>query len=484
VGRSAELLRVLADAVRSFTDATTDYRLLLDTIVERVATVVQHHCAIRLVSPDREYLELVAHFDVDPQARTLGERVMGAARLRVDGPHLTSRVMQMGAAFVVRDVDLEALKDEVLPEIWSAMVELEVRSLLYVPLRVHREIIGVLSIARRGRDAALLDDTDVELAQALADHASLTISNSRLFTEARRQHAERRRAEDSLRMVEDARRFAQAIVDGTREPLLVLDPQLRVRAANRAFHRMYALSLEQIRDRALATLPGWDHPVLTAMLADVLPRRTEAISVALEQDLAGTGRHRIVVHARALDLAKTDGDAILLSIDDRTAIDEPPARAVKRILEAHGPDSAPRSPPIAIVVVDADDRRAEQTTRMLRQHHLHNEVVRACDSIEALEVLFASDTEVLRRPDRPQRLVLLALEPVELALEVLRHRHEDPLARAVSVVVLAPRAGHPTIAQAQRLGANAIAIEPLGFDALARAIHALGMSWLLVAPSR
>jgi GAF domain-containing protein len=315
VDRNAVLLRVLSDAVRSFTDATTDYRQLLDTIVERVATVVQHHCAIRLVSPDREHLELVAHYDVDPRARTLGERVMGAAQLRVDGPHLTSRVMQTGAAFVVRDVDLESLRDEVLPEIWAAMCELEVKSLLYVPLRVHREVIGVLSIARRGRAAAPLDDTDVELAQALADHAALTISNSRLFAEARRQHAERRRAEDSLRMVEDARRFAQAIVDGTREPLLVLDPQLRVRSANRAFQRLYALSLEQIRDRALITLPGWDHPELTVMLADVLASRTAAIAVPLEQDIAGPAPHRIVVHARALDLPTADGDAILLSIE-------------------------------------------------------------------------------------------------------------------------------------------------------------------------
>ncbi len=481
--RSAALLRVLSDAVRAFTDATTDYRQLLDTIVERVAHVVQHHCAIRLVSPDREFLELVAHYDVDPHARTLGERVMGATRLRVDSPHLTTRVLEMGSVFVVPDVDLEALRSEVMPDIWSAMVELEVKSLLYVPLRVHREVIGVLSIARRGRDSAPLDDTDVELAQALADHAAITISNARLFAEARRQHVERRRAEDSLRMEQDARRFAQAIVDGVREPVLVLDPQLRVRTSNRAFQRLYGLSLEQVRDRPISTLPGWDHAALTKMLADVLPHRSETGEVQLEQEI-GAFHRRIVARARALDLPRNDGDAILLSIEDHTSrTGEPPAMAAKRATERRAHDEA-RLPSVAIVVVDADDQRADQTTRMLRQHHLHNDVVRARDSLEALEVLFASDTQRARHPERPHRLVLLALEPIDLALEVLRHRQKDPLARAVPVVVLAPRAGHPTIPEAQRLGANAVAIEPLGFDALVRAVHPLGMSWLLLGGPR
>ena len=44
--------------------------------------------------------------------------------------------MQTGAAVVIRDVDLEALRGEVPPEILSAMVELDVRSLVYVPLKV------------------------------------------------------------------------------------------------------------------------------------------------------------------------------------------------------------------------------------------------------------------------------------------------------------------------------------------------------------
>jgi PAS domain-containing protein len=479
VDKDASRLRVLADAVRSFTEATSDYRQLLDIIVERIASVVLHHCAIRLLTPDREYLELAAHYDIDPHARTLGERVMGSARLRVDSPHLTSRVIETGTALLIRDADLRALEHEIMPDIWAAMVELQVRSLLYVPLRVHREVIGVLSIARRGKDAPLLGEEDVELAQVMADYAAMSISNERLFSEVRRQNAARRRAEDTLRMIDEARRFAQAVVDGAREPLLVLDPQLRVRAANRAFHRTYGLELAQIRDRALATLPGWDHPPLSAMLADLLMRRSESLELALEQDV-GDKRRSIVVHARPLDVPRGDSDAVLLSIQDRTGpCDTGPARTTQRTRDLH-PGTHLRLPAVAVGLVDADDARADQTLRTLRQHGLHNEVVRARDRNEALSLLLASDAQVMRRPDRPARLVLLALEPIDLALDVLRHRQHDPLARAVPVVVLSPRAGHPTIAEVRRLGASAIAIEPFGLDALARVLHSLGMSWLLL----
>jgi chemotaxis protein methyltransferase CheR len=47
--------------------------------------------------------------------------------------------------------------------------------------------------------------------------------------------------EDDLR---DALSFAQAIVDTVREPLLVLDRELRVTTASRAFYRTFRVSPE------------------------------------------------------------------------------------------------------------------------------------------------------------------------------------------------------------------------------------------------
>jgi len=451
------------DVMRTFTEVTTDYRRLLDTIVERVGTHVQHHAAIRLVSPERDELELVASFDPDPQLRSLGDRLTGTGRMRVDAPHPTTGALQSGAPVLFRDVRLEELREDVLPESRQIMAELQVQSFLCVPLRIHREVIGVLSIVRRGRDAVPFDDADVELAQALADHAALAITNARLLEHSRRQLAERRRAEDALRMMEDARRYTQAIVDTVRSPILVLDPQLHVRSANRSFYGLYGLEPEQIRDRPLLTLPGWDSPTLIGLLALVLPRKREVVDFELVQDLPGLGHRTMLVHARALQRTATDADAIVLVVEDASE---------RRAAERSEADPRPAAVPaphdaLRILLVDGDEHRAAQTLHILRQHRIANDVVRARDLDEA--------TDVLRRP---AGLVLLALEPIELSLELLRRRRHEALGIGVPFVVLAPRAGHPTLAEAQRLGANAVAVEPLGFEALARSVHALGLRWL------
>ena len=46
----------------------------------------------------------------------------------------------------------------------------------------------------------------------------------------------------SIRDLDDASALAQAIVDSIRDPLLVLDQNLSVVTANRAFHQMFRMS--------------------------------------------------------------------------------------------------------------------------------------------------------------------------------------------------------------------------------------------------
>lgn len=463
--RDAARLQVLTEVMHALAEATTDYRRLLDTIVEKVSTHIQHHAAIRLVAPERDVLELVASHDPDPQLRSLGDRLTGTSRMRVDAPHPTTGVLKSGLPVLFRDIKLEELRADVLPESRQIMAELQVKSVLCVPLRAHRETIGVLSIVRRGPGATPLDEHDLALAQNLADHAALAITNARLFEHSRRQLAERRRAEDALRMMEDARSFAQGIVDSVRTPLLVLDPQLHVRSANRAFHSTYAVMPEQIRDRPLLTLPGWESSALVGQLALVLPRRREIVDFELVQDLPGLGRRTVLVQARPLQRSPGGADAIVIAIDDVT--DRRAAQAPERPTVAPPPHEALR-----MLLVDADEHRAGQTIDMLRSHRVANDVIVAHDLDEASGALA-----------RPLGLVLLSLEPIELSLALLRRRLHDALATSVPVVLIAPRAGHPTLAEAQRLGANAVAVEPLAFEGFARAVHSLGLWWLCLAPT-
>lgn len=63
-----------------------------------------------------------------------------------------------------------------------------------------------------------------------------------------RDDTERRHAERSLR---DALAYAEGIVETVREPLVVLDADLRVRSANRSFYHTFRLTPEATQGRPL-----------------------------------------------------------------------------------------------------------------------------------------------------------------------------------------------------------------------------------------
>jgi chemotaxis protein methyltransferase CheR len=73
--------------------------------------------------------------------------------------------------------------------------------------------------------------------------------------------------------LEDGRALAQAIVDTVREPLLVLDKDLRVVAASRSFYETFQVDPGDTHGRLLYTLGDgqWDIPTLRTLLEKILP---------------------------------------------------------------------------------------------------------------------------------------------------------------------------------------------------------------------
>src|ERR1700685_2372239 len=75
----------------------------------------------------------------------------------------------------------------------------------------------------------------------------------------------------SIKDADDASALAQAIVDTIRDPLLVLDQNLRVVTANRAFHQMFRMRGQDIHGRPIYGLSDgqWDIPGLRLLLDHV-----------------------------------------------------------------------------------------------------------------------------------------------------------------------------------------------------------------------
>src|SRR2546423_825010 len=120
-------------------------------------------------------------------------------------------------------------------------------------------------------------------------------------------------------LVEDIQNFAQNIVDTVREPLLMLDPTLRVRTANRAFCQTFQVSSEETEDCIIYELGNgqWDIPALRTLLEDIIPQSSVFDDYELEHDFPSIGRKVMVLNARQLR-AGIDTELLVLAMEDVT----------------------------------------------------------------------------------------------------------------------------------------------------------------------
>ena len=83
------------------------------------------------------------------------------------------------------------------------------------------------------------------------------------------------RAPNPLAAVALGQSLAEAIVDTVREPLVVLDRDLRVIAASRSFYRTFAAEPLNTQGRMIYELGDgqWNIPALRTVLEDVIPKR-------------------------------------------------------------------------------------------------------------------------------------------------------------------------------------------------------------------
>ena len=111
---------------------------------------------------------------------------------------------------------------------------------------------------------------------------------------------------------------AEAIVATVREPLLVLDGQLRVQSANRAFYRTFQVAPEATLGRRLYDLGNgqWDIPRLRTLLEEILPRDHAFEDFEVEHDFPGIGPKSMLLNARRL--RQQGEELILLAIEDVT----------------------------------------------------------------------------------------------------------------------------------------------------------------------
>ena len=126
--------------------------------------------------------------------------------------------------------------------------------------------------------------------------------------------------------VQDAWTLAHAIVDTVREPLVVLDQDLRVVAASQSFYLTFKVNADNTQGKLLYDLGDgqWDIPKLRLLLGKILPEQGAMENYEVEHDFPSIGRRTMLLNARKVFYEAGSNSTILLGIEDVTQ---------KRILE-------------------------------------------------------------------------------------------------------------------------------------------------------
>jgi len=110
------------------------------------------------------------------------------------------------------------------------------------------------------------------------------------------------------------------IVETIREPLLVLDQDLRVVTVSRSFYEFFKVKPEETVGQLIYDLGNkqWDIPMLRELLGTILPQKTTFDNYQVQHDFAIIGKRTMLLNARQIERGMGKERIILLAIEDIT----------------------------------------------------------------------------------------------------------------------------------------------------------------------
>jgi two-component system CheB/CheR fusion protein len=125
---------------------------------------------------------------------------------------------------------------------------------------------------------------------------------------------------DTEKVGQEAREYAESIVDTVREPLIVLNGDLKVVSASRSFYRYFHVTPEETVGCYLYNLADrqWDIPRLRELLETILPQNASFDDFEIEHTFRVIGRREILLNARRISGKTGETQLILLAFEDVT----------------------------------------------------------------------------------------------------------------------------------------------------------------------
>ena len=307
----AERAQILADA-GAFFSSNIEPDWVNQAIAERVAEVLGDWSAVILKTGEGNELRVASIYHRDMTSLGLAWSYIYRQPLNV-GEGIIGQVVSTGYPALMTNVGTGATGVSPQENTTSYHAPtMQLSSLLILPLRTRRELLGALVIAANDPDRRMTDDK-LPLAEVLAERAALAIENAKLYTE---QVEARRKVEDLSRLKDE---FLSIASHELRTPVTSIKGYTQL--AKTLIREQDLGTSEEYLDIALDQIDRMSRLILE--LLDVSRIETGRLDIRHEpiqwatfvRDLVH--RHHTAVSERRFHLNVPDTDAVVLGDPDR-----------------------------------------------------------------------------------------------------------------------------------------------------------------------
>ncbi len=207
--RAEEIIRqnsrrnaVMSEVSQLLADASLDEHAILEIVAKSAARSIGDGCVINLAAEDGHGLNTVAWHHIQPEILELMDSLLTSGQFQTaDG--LSRRVYESSMPILIQNMDAVVL-DLIREDIRSYVKQVDITSLLIVPLQIAKKTVGTISLVR-SRGSLPFTDDDQALLEILASRTAQTIHNARLYQEL--QNALKKELETHDQLVQ-AEKFA------------------------------------------------------------------------------------------------------------------------------------------------------------------------------------------------------------------------------------------------------------------------------------
>jgi len=121
-------------------------------------------------------------------------------------------------------------------------------------------------------------------------------------------------------VAQEARIYAESIIETVREPLVVLDEDLKVISANHSFYSTFEVTPDETVGNLIYDIGNrqWDIPALRTLLEEILPKNTQFNNYEVSHEFQTIGQKIMLLNARRIYQEVIGTPIILLAIEDIT----------------------------------------------------------------------------------------------------------------------------------------------------------------------